>query len=379
MIRADDSVTGGSIQSREWIALLGRRDTPVDGVEDYCAFLGRALGARGIELKLARVPWMERGSIGGLRRLAQESASWRGKWVIIQYTALGWSRHGFPFLAGVVLAILRRQGARVAVVFHEPIRQQGGARWIDRLRGRCQDWIIWKLYRGATKSIFADPLDKIAWLPKDRARAVFIPIGANVPEASTRSEVSATQDGPVKTVTVFCLTEPPKRNIELADIAYAVQTAVAGGSTIRIVFLGRGTDEAREAIAHAFAELPVEVSVLGLLGDDKVSETLARSDAMLCVRGEITPRRGSVIAGIACGVPIIGYAGAAEGTPLAEAGIEFVRYRDRDALGKALSRVLTDPDLHDRLRKRSVDAQRKYFSWEVIATSYFDFLECSKS
>ena len=123
---------------------------------------------------------------------------------------------------------------------------------------------------------------------------------------------------------MFCLTEPPKRNIELADIAYAVQTAVADGSTIRVVFLGRGTDEAREEIVHAFAELPVEVSVSGLLGDDKVSETLARSDAMLCVRGEITSRRGSVIAGIACGVPIIGYAGAAEGTPLAEAGIEFV-------------------------------------------------------
>ncbi len=32
------------------VALLGRPDTPTDGVEDYCIFLGRALAARGIEL-----------------------------------------------------------------------------------------------------------------------------------------------------------------------------------------------------------------------------------------------------------------------------------------------------------------------------------------
>jgi glycosyltransferase involved in cell wall biosynthesis len=369
-----------TIERKEtWIALLGRRDTPVDGVEDYCTFLGRALAARGIELKQARVPWMEGGWIGGLRWLARESTAWRGKWVTVQYTALGWSRRGFPFLALAMVAILRRRGARVAVVFHEPTRQQGGARWIDRARGKCQDWVIWKLYRSATGAIFADPLDKIAWLPKDRARAAFIPIGANIPEASPRSGVFAAQDGAAKTVAVFCLTEPPKQKLELADISSAVQIAVANGSTIRMIFLGRGTDEAREEIARMFADLPVEVSMLGLLGDHMVSETLGRSDAMLCVRGEITPRRGSVMAGIACGVPIIGYAGAAEGTPLAEAGIEFVPYRNREALGKALSCVLTDPDLHERLRARSLDAQRKFFSWDVIAASYLDFLERGKS
>jgi glycosyltransferase involved in cell wall biosynthesis len=100
---------------------------------------------------------------------------------------------------------------------------------------------------------------------------------------------------------------------------------------------------------------------------------------MLCVRDEITPRRGSVIAGIACGVPIVGYAGAAEGTPLAEAGIEFVPFRDREALGRALSRVLADSDLQKRLREKSRYAQQKFFSWHQIASSYFDFLERGKS
>jgi glycosyltransferase involved in cell wall biosynthesis len=374
------AATKNTIARQEtWIALLGRRDTPVDGVEDYCTFLGRALGAIGIELKHARVPWMESGWIGGLRWLARESAAWRGKWVIVQYTALSWSSRGFPFLVLAVLAVLRRGDARVAVVFHEPTRQQGGARWIDRLRGACQDWVIRRLYRNATKSIFADPLEKIAWLPKNGAKAGFIPIGANIPARPAGAEFSGASERLPKTVAVFCLTEPPKQELELGDISHAVRTAVANGSEIRMVFLGRGTDEAKREIARAFAEVPVEVSVLGLLGDHKVSETLGRSDAMLCVRGEITPRRGSVIAGIACGVPILGYAGGAEGTPLAEAGIEFVPYRDREALGRALCRVLTDPDLQRSLRERSLDAQQKFFSWEVIAASFSNLLEREKS
>lgn len=364
--------------TKSWIALLGRRDTPVDGVEDYCRFLGDALGTRGIELKRARVPWLENGWMRGLYWLAQESTAWRGKWVVVQYTALSWSRRGFPFAALAVLAILRRSGACVAVMFHEPYRQ-GGSRWVDLVRGACQDWVIRRLYRGATKAIFADPLEKISWLPKNDAKATIIPIGANIPEPAARPEFSSRPDEEPKNVAVFCLTEPPKQQLEVADICQAVQSAVANGSKVRVVFLGRGTREAAEEIAKAFSNVPVEVSVLGVIGDGEVSETLARSDAMLCVRGEITPRRGSVIAGIACGLPIVGYEGAAGGTPLTEAGIEFVPYRDREALGRALSRVLTDRDLQNRLRKKSLYAQQKFFSWHQIAASYFDFLECGKS
>ena len=68
-----------------------------------------------------------RGYIQELRQLRRECASWRGKWVLVQYTALGWSRRGFPFGALAVLVILRRGGARVAVVFHEPDRQAGSS------------------------------------------------------------------------------------------------------------------------------------------------------------------------------------------------------------------------------------------------------------
>ena len=176
-----------SVPNIVWIALLGRRDTPTDGVEDYCTFLGRALEARGIELKQERVPWFENGWIGALLWLAREGAAWRGKWVLLQYTALAWSRRGFPFFALAVVAILRRGGARVAVVFHEP-KRQGGSRWIDGIRGACQDWVLRELYRSAEKEFLQCHLNTVPWLRDDKEKAAFIPIGASVAQWSPESK-----------------------------------------------------------------------------------------------------------------------------------------------------------------------------------------------
>ena len=296
---------------QRWVAILGRRDFPTDGVQDYCTFLGEALRRHGIELRQARVPWIEKGWIGALRQISDDCSTWRGRWVLLQYTALAWSRRGFPFAALAVLAILRRGGARVAVVFHEQDRQ-GGSSLLQGIRGACQDWVIRRLYGGAAKAIFADPLETIDWLPKGGAKATFIPIGANIPEPEPRPAISGAQDGLAKTVAVFCVDNPPHREQELCDIAHAVRWAAADGSKLRLIFLGRGTAEAQQEIDRAFDDIPVQISNLGLQSANEVSRTLAGSDVMLCVRGRLFPRRGSALAGIACGLPIIAYAGASE-------------------------------------------------------------------
>src|SRR5579859_6478733 len=88
----------------QWVALLGRRDIPVDGVEDYCTFLAAGLARQGVQLTQVRVKWVERGWVGALRQLGREVKAWRGRWVLLQYTALAWSRRGFPVWT---LAVLR--------------------------------------------------------------------------------------------------------------------------------------------------------------------------------------------------------------------------------------------------------------------------------
>src|SRR5215469_7997352 len=190
-----------------WIALLGRQDHPTDGVEDYCTFLGQALKRRGIILERVRLAWDEQGWISALRLFRSDCVSWRGRWVLFQYTALSWSQRGFPVRALLVLGILRRVGARVAVVFHEPARQtQSARRWIDHFRGACQDWVIHRLYKGASKCIFADPLNTIDWLPDVDRKSAFIPIGANIPAIPLQQSRTEQTDA-TKSVAIFGVTD----------------------------------------------------------------------------------------------------------------------------------------------------------------------------
>lgn len=356
------------MRAERWIALLGRRDTPTDGVEDYCSFLGGALAGRGIELRNVRVAWAEEGWLRALPRLWTESAGWRENWVLLQYTTMAWSRRGLPFGALAVLEVLRWRGVRGAVVFHEAFRQDG-RRWIDRVRGACQDRVIRGLYRRATKAIFADPLEKITWLRAAESKAVFVPIGPNIPGGGWDLGALRNRNGDARTVAVYCLSDLPNRHRELEDIAHAMRCVVQQGLKARVVFLGRGTPEAKDEIERAFGSVCVEAVNLGLQSGESVGQILSESDAMLCVRGPLYPRRGSAIAGIACGLPIVGYAGASEGTPLEAAGLALVPYLDREALGKALADVLEDSAVSNSLRERSLAAHRTHFSWEVIAAS----------
>jgi glycosyltransferase involved in cell wall biosynthesis len=357
----------------EWVAVLGRRDEPTDGIEDYCIFLGHALARHSVRLRSVRVPWVGKG-IAALRSLWVESKTWRDSWVLLQYTTMGWSRRGFPFGAWLVLVLLRRRGFRCAVVFHEATRQTGD-RLIDRGRGACQDWVIRRLYSGANAAIFLDPLDKIRWLPSDASKATFIAIGANIPEGRGEESDRRDENRNTKTVVVFCLSDPPNRHRELADIAHAMRIVAQRGVKARALFLGRGTDEAQEEIQRLFGSETGEAVNLGLQSADEVRRVLCNSDVMLCVRGPLYMRRGSAIAGIACGLPIVGYAGASEGTPLEQAGLALVPYLDRDALGDALARILADGHTLSDLRQRSIAAGQRCFSWDLIATNIAFALE----
>jgi glycosyltransferase involved in cell wall biosynthesis len=234
--------------------------------------------------------------------------------------------------------------------------------------------MIRQLYNLSEKPVFADPLEKIPWLPPNSSKAVSIPIGANLPEPPPRPENFSSRNGNPKTVAVYCLSDQPHRAVELEDISRAIEPLSLNGSKLRVVFLGRGTPESKEDIEKAFRKIPVEVSNLGMRSAGEVSRILGESDAMLCVRGRLFPRRGSAVAGITCGVPIIAYAGASEGTPVAEAGVELVEYRDVAALSRSLGRVLEDREHWRELHLRSLRAHEKYFSWDVIAECFVNAL-----
>jgi hypothetical protein len=358
------------------VALLGRRELPADGVADYCNNLAEAFAQAGNRLDVTTVHWFDRGWLGGLAALHRENRPARADWAILQYTAMGWSWRGFPLGALAVIAALRMRGVRCAVVMHEPWHQgETHTRLIDRIRAACQDCVVRSLHRFSQLSIFTLPLAHIPWLRPNDPKSVFIPLGPNVPEILTAPYPPAGVAAAPKTVCVFCLSEGSGGARELSDISSAARTAALAGAKLRVVFVGRGTGTASADISAAFDGSGIETECFGLQDSAAISRIIAASDVLLCVRGALNLRRGSALAGLACGIPIVGYSGGEKGTPLTEAGVLLAPLYDLPALGAALSRVLLDEALAQEMHCKNLVTERKYFSWDIVTKQYFQALE----
>jgi glycosyltransferase involved in cell wall biosynthesis len=216
-------------------------------------------------------------------------------------------------------------------------------------------------YRWSERSIFTIDLAKVTWLLGSREKAVFIPVGANLPGAGPLSfEQSARLDGR-KEVAVFCVTGG----------VHAQREAVA---SVRVVVRGRNSEAAEEPLRAALAGTGVELEIHGVLPPEAVEHRLSQADVLLFVRGGISSRRGSAIAGIVCGLPVVAYSWRETAPPVTEAGVVLVPSGDREALANALSRVLVDDAYRAQLRRRSLAAREKHFSWEAIAKRFVEAL-----
>jgi glycosyltransferase involved in cell wall biosynthesis len=348
------------------IALLGCEDKPMDALVDYLHCLSSAMKAGGFDLRFVRVSWEKIGWFRALWNLWKDAGPWRGNWVLVQYTALQWSRRGVSLRLLFVLGILRLRGAKMAMVFHD-VRPYGGRRLVDRVRTFIQDCVMKTACRWTRKSVLPISLDRLPWLKGLVSKAVYIPIGAVLYPPRHFPEWLAKER---KTVAVFGVTGGKRGAREVENIRRAVQHAAGRVASLNLVVLGRGSDEAREQLREAFQDSGVKVTVLGIVPLDEIVRTLAASDALLFVRGEVSTRRSTAMAAVVCGVPLVGYTGADTGEPLKEAGAILVPEGKREALAEALVRVLTDDDLQRELRRRNRSIQKTFFSWDVIGEKF---------
>jgi glycosyltransferase involved in cell wall biosynthesis len=361
------------MNERRIIALLGRRDEPTDAVEEYCRYLAGALRDRGFAMELTRVPWKERGWTAALRELREGTREWRGTWVLLQFTALAWSERGFPFRVLRVVSKLREGGARVGIVYHD-VEPYGGGRVIDLIRRRAQLHVMRRGLKFADLGIFTIPLDVISWLGKSHSDATFIPVGANLPVRASVAAKSSERHQSLLGVAVFGITEGETGRKECARIVDAVSFAAARGGPVRLHAFGRGARECEAELRKALKDVPVELLVEGVLPAEQVARALSSSDVMLFVRAPISSRRGSAIAGIACGLPVIAYSGNETAPPITDAGVVLVSAGNTANLGEALLRVLSDASFRESLAARSRQAQREHFSWDAIAKRYTEAL-----
>jgi glycosyltransferase involved in cell wall biosynthesis len=360
---------------RKCVALFGRGDAPTDALREYCAFLGEALRAHGYAMELGAVEWAVSGWAAALGELQRKAHHWRGVPVFLQYTALAWSDRGFPRRVLRVIAILRAAGARVGVVFHD-VEPYGGSRMIDRLRRRSQLRVMRAILRKADMAIFTVAPDHVSWRPGSRGGVEFIPDGANFSDAAVSFErARASREAKAGcTIAVYGVTGGETGRSEIRTVVAAVRDVAKTIAGLRLVVLGRNSDLAELEFRDGLRDSGVELQVLGVLPPERVAFELMRADTLLFVRGEISTRRGSAIAGISCGLPVICFTGEETAAPITEAGLALYAQDKAGDLSRVLLTVLSDSRLRQELAERSRMAFEKYFSWKAIAARYAEVL-----
>src|ERR1700676_2444373 len=225
------------------IALLGRKDEPTDAVEEYCSYLGEALQPIGFDLKISRVPW-EQGWPASLKALRSQAAVWRGEWILLQYTALAWSKRGFPWRVLRVLRILRNAGVRVGVIFHD-IEPSAGKRWVDVLRRAVQLRVMRKLRSKAELAIFTVAMKKVSWLSRVESNSHFIPVGPNLPLAASltleqeKNTALSVTSNKIPGIAIFSITGGYAGARETEIIINAARHAAVAAGKVRLVVFGR--------------------------------------------------------------------------------------------------------------------------------------------
>ena len=359
------------------IALLGKPDAPTDAVEEYCRYLGEALIAEDFDLIIERVAWREDGWRRAANALRRRARGWRGAWVLVQYTALAWSARGFPLRFPQVLKILKSAGVRLGVIFHD-VEPYAGTRAIDAVRRRAQLRVMRTSLRLSDADVFTVPLEKISWIKHEPGKGCFIPVGANLPTSSDANSRRGVSTGGKLSIAVYSITGGEAGRWEIDNIVEAVRFAATRVENLRLIVFGRNAQGAEAELTKRFHDSGVELHVLGVLPPEDVVRSLSISDVLLFVRGPISTRRGSAIAGIACGLPVIAFEGPETAAPITEAGLAIFSPQRKGDLGDVLLRVLQDEHYRASLAQRSLFAQRQYFSWHVIAARYAEFMRREK-
>jgi glycosyltransferase involved in cell wall biosynthesis len=354
------------------IALLGKKDQPTDAVEEYCRHLATALQPHLIQMEIRRVPWEIHGWPESLNALRLMATQWRTTWVLVQYTALAWSARGFSLKLLRAMKILKSAGARIGIVFHDA-EPYSGSRLIDFLRRFVQIRTMRQALAIADLAVFTVVPEKLSWPPaKLPPQAAFVPVGPNLPIPSEPVAVHS-QDSP-PTIGVFSITGGDRGTHETQIILSAVRYATQRLGRVHLSVFGRHAELRERALREGLRNCPVDLTVEGVVDPERVVQKLSACDVLLFVRGSISSRRSSAVAGISCGLPLVAFFGSETGPPITEAGVILIPPDRPGQLNEALVQVLSDASLRAKLAVRSRAAYEQHFSWPAIASRFAQLL-----
>lgn len=358
------------------ILLLGRPDAPTDGVADHAEHLSAALRAEGVASSVVRLP-VDAGRNAALDAARSTARAHPGAWFLVQYTALAWSPRALPTLVLHLLRAIREEGGRTAIVFHD-VRPYEGSRPQDRVRRFVQAHVMRRAARMADRAIAPLPADRLRWmLDEGSARFATVPIGANlaVDRVASRDPSWSRAAHGMRRIGIFGIIADERRASEiqaLREIALRVQART--GAPVRVQAFGRGVPAAEAELRAALEPHGVEVVAEGIVPAPRLEATLQRCDVILFLRSALTGQRGSALAAVAAGVPLVAFAGRDTAPPVTSIGALFAPEGDTSAMADLAAEVVTSEKTWRQLHLQQARAFDASFSWKAVARRLLEVL-----
>ena len=371
------------------------------GIGDYTALLAAHLAATGLTIAVlttgdgsvrhdgdvtvyAHVPSWGWGIARHMRKLVRDI---RPDFLHLQYQTGMYRMHPainllpgrFPFAQGEVSRYILEPQLRpwFVTTFHD-LRPPYLFPKAGFLRGQA----MYRLARESDAVIATNGTD-MRTLQEWNRRAALVPIGSNIPAASTRdARAVRTRYGipaDAALLTTFGLLNQSK-GIETVIDALALLRQEGVDAYLLLIGAGVGvndpTNHATEADVErqcAAAGLTTFVRKTGRLSPEDVAEALAASDVcVLPYRDGASPRRGSLLAALAQGISVVTTLpapGAYNGLPAFRDGevARCVPIGDAQAIADAVHVIRRDDALAAHLRAGAV-AYAAHFTWPAIAT-----------
>jgi glycosyltransferase involved in cell wall biosynthesis len=356
-------------RTTNWHILTSEYPPDPGGVSDYTRQLGSALAARGYsvhvwapsakrdelrdrQVVVHRIP----GFTGeGLRQLAQGlTANGSKARLFVQYvpTAFGLRGMNVPFIRW-----LRSRAEEVWVQFHEVALGWHLWRRPDlHLVHAVQMWMANTLARRADR-IFIAIEGWRARLGGQGARATWLPVPSNLPvTVEPFEQVAARQalgSGPL--VSHFGTYSPAV----LRDLVPAIRAVASEVVDVRFLLLGRGARRAQGRLPRDRVIAPGELSARAIAARLSISDL-----ALQPFPDGISARRGSAMAPLALGVPVVTTVGFLTDPVWREGGVALAPVGVPDALARAAVELLQDPARRDDQGQRGAALYRRCFSLE---------------
>jgi glycosyltransferase involved in cell wall biosynthesis len=320
----------------------------IDAIHEYSLRLVGALHESGSEVHYVS---------DGLSPLLADPAE--PAWVLLQYNAFRYGKWGFaPGLVRDALRLRRRKGTRLSIMVHEA--------WVPMIDWRSTLMGLWQRVQLRTLACLADCVmtSTEALAREIKCGAVHAPIATNItPVPLSRAAARDRLDlGEKLAIALFGRSHPSRA----LDYAEASITALAGAhGAERLVVLNLGADAPSLQVSTA-----VEVRSPGRQTEAELSLGLSASDVILLPFTDgVSTRRGTLMAALAHGVPVIGLNGHNTDAMLAAAtgALVLTPAGDRAAFARAAVELTRDPV---RMRAIGAAGRRLYesrFDWPLLA------------